>query len=304
MSFGEAYLHDAARLVGRDDGQPWGRAQESVVVAGRSYCCRGLSEDQAAILRRRYGRAPAVTSPTIDFELVRAAAGEFKPVEPAGWEYSFDLEPHGDRLLLAGWDFAARITLRPRLDAVMWSPHADGGCFELAFSNVLRVVVAYALLEAGGVLLHSAAVVDGGGAVLFVGVSGAGKSTVSRRALESGRAVLSDDLNAVVREGGRAWVQQVPFTGDLGPANTVSGRFPLARVLRLRKGETAALRAMGRAEVLALLAGCSPYVNVDPVRREQLLGNLEGSLAGVPADELTFPRDGGFWHLPAEERAS
>lgn len=201
MSFGEAYLHDAARLVGRGDRQPWGRAEESVVVAGRSCCCRGL-------------------------------------------------------------------------------------------------------LEAGGALLHSAAVVDEGGAVLFVGVSGAGKSTVSRRALESGRAVLSDDLNAVVREGGRVWVEQAPFTGDLGPANTVRGRFPLARVLRLRKGETAALRAMGRAEVLALLAGCSPYVNADPVRREQVLGNLEGSLAGVPADELTFPRDGGFWHLLAAERVS
>jgi adenylylsulfate kinase-like enzyme len=138
----------------------------------------------------------------------------------------------------------------------------------------------------------------------MTGLSGAGKSTVSRLALESGRLVLSDDLNAVVVDGGRPWVQQVPFTGDLGGSRTTRGRFPLGRVFRLRQAAAAALRPMSRAEAVALLYGCAPYVNADPLRRDQLLANLEACMAGVPAGELSFRRDGTFWPLLAGRKAS
>ena len=100
-------------------------------------------------------------------------------------------------MLLAGWDFAARIELQPQFAATMWTPHLEGEMFESAFANIFRVVVAYGVVAGGGALLHSAAVAEGDLAQLFVGVSGSGKSTISRLALESGRAVLSDDLNAL-----------------------------------------------------------------------------------------------------------
>ena len=65
--------------------------------------------------------------------------------------------------------------------------------------NVLRVLLAFAALERGAVMLHSAALVAGNRAAVLFGHSGAGKSTSGAPALERGLSVISDDLNLLER---------------------------------------------------------------------------------------------------------
>ena len=160
----------------------------------------------------------------------------------------------------------------------------------------MRILVAYAALDLKGGLFHSAAVVEGDSAWLFVGHSGAGKSTISRLALDSGRAVLSDDLNPVLPNArGGLDVVGSPFLGDEG-ARTPT-RHALNAIYRLEKGAKDGVRTMGEAETLASLMASSPYLNRDPHRIETLYANL-ATLAGcVPQRVLTFRRDGTFWPL-------
>ena len=304
MTFGETFLSDPPSLFDSRSEQPCGAVEEVLVAAGGSYRCRGLSEGQARALRQRYETGDAGSPPPVDFQFQHASPEEFLPLGPLVRDYTFDLEPRPGEVLLAGWDFAARIELHPVFAATMWTPHLEGEMFESAFANVFRVIVAYGVLAGGGALLHSAAVAEDGSAQLFVGVSGSGKSTISQLALDSGRSVLSDDLNALWRHDGRTYVEQVPFTGDLRGSLTTTGRFPLAGIHRLRQGRTPMLRSLTVAEMVALLFGCAPFINSDPFRREQLLANLEACARDIPAGELTFALDGDFWHLLSPGKAS
>jgi len=304
VSFGEDFLREPRGFFETCSETPCGESEEVLVAAGGSYRCRGLSPEQAFSLRQNYPTADGDSSQLVDFHFCKTAPDEFLPLAQSGWEYTFDSEPQHDEVLLAGLGFAARIRLLPQFTATMWTPHTQGKDFESAFANVFRVIVGYALVQGGGALLHSAAVAENGSARIFVGVSGAGKSTVSRLALESGRSVLSDDLNALWPGDGSAIVEQVPFTGELRGSRSTKGRFPVAGIFRLRQGRTAGLRPLTAAETVALLFGCAPFINSDPFRRERLLANLEACTADVPAEELTFPRDGGFWHLVSTEKAS
>ena len=81
----------------------------------------------------------------------------------------------------------------------------------------------------------------------------------------------------------------MPFTGDLRGDLTTTGRFPVARIFRLRQGGTPRLRPLTDAETVALLFGCAPFINSDPFRRGRLLENIEACARDLPADELTFP---------------
>jgi hypothetical protein len=106
------------------------------------------------------------------------------------------------------------------------------------FENFFRLLVAYRLNEIGGALLHSAAVVRDSRAYLFLGRSGAGKSTISKINQDAGLDVLSDDMNALVVENGRTLVEKLPFAGDLGQTAERRGGALLAGIFRLEKAET------------------------------------------------------------------
>jgi ABC-type nitrate/sulfonate/bicarbonate transport system ATPase subunit len=91
---------------------------------------------------------------------------------------------------------------------------------------------------AGDLLLHAAAVVAPAGALLLLGHSGAGKSTVCR--LVAGRLpVLADDVVRLARKGemGATWHVSDAQQDPAAPVRAV----PLVAVLRLFQAEAAAL---------------------------------------------------------------
>jgi hypothetical protein len=147
-------------------------------------------------------------------------------------------------------------------------------------------------------VLHGAAVAAPEGVHLFLGRSGAGKSTVARLAQERGGTVLSDDLNALRLEAGNPWVEKLPFTGDYGDPRVPEAAAPLAGLYRLEKSLGDSLHPLSRAEVVACLLACSPFVNADPHRRDVLLANLLRLVTpATAAFALRFSLGGGFWPI-------
>jgi hypothetical protein len=69
---------------------------------------------------------------------------------------------------------------------------------------VVEALVAVALAGAQRTALPAAAFADDGGATVVLGRSGAGKTTLTARALAAGRTVLSDD-QVIIDASGRAW---------------------------------------------------------------------------------------------------
>ncbi|HXO18850.1 MAG TPA: hypothetical protein VOA87_02870 [Thermoanaerobaculia bacterium] len=308
MSFGEAFLALPDLFPARRSGEPWGGRSVSLELPGGPYQVSGLSAAQESQVRERFGElcgAPAAAGGTggVQSRLFAVAAGDFREVDTRGWEYAIDFDHAPRSVRCAGLRIMARLDWSPVLSGSLWTcedgkGRAEQELFPGIFENFLRVLLAYRLTELGGALLHSAGVVDGGQAFLFLGASGAGKTTLSRLSLAAGRTVLSDDLNALSPlPGGGARVDKLPFTGDVGDRRSGSPAYPLRGLLQLEKGPAAAFRPLSAARAAALLLACSPFVNADPHRRERLAANLSGLARAAPAGVLTFSREGDFWDM-------
>lgn len=97
-----------------------------------------------------------------------------------------------------------------------------------------QVLMATLLANRGGIITHAAGADIGGCGVLFVGASGAGKTTIARLLKEAKVAhVLSDDRIVTHRENGKFYISGTPWPGDLGVAS--SKMVPLKAMFFLRK---------------------------------------------------------------------
>jgi hypothetical protein len=301
MNFGEGFLSSPDLFPARQTGEAWGEEQVVIGFAGNDYICNGLSVTQAAAIRERFGElcAPVARAsrPAVEIGIFRAAEGDFVKDERV-WEFDFDLDYASDAVSLAGFHFMGRLDWAPRLRAALWSPEDARLVSHAIFENVLRVVVAYHLLEQGGVLLHSAAVGDAGRAHVFFGPSGAGKSTISRLGFETGGAVLSDDMNALRRTGSGVVVEKLPFAGDFGQtAGAVGVLLSVRGLFLLEKGPAPAVRTLRPARAVAALLGCAPFVNRNPYRFDELVRKLQELNAQLPVRVLTFSPDTRSWDL-------
>jgi hypothetical protein len=292
-------------------------AEVNLDLAGGPYHVAGLSAVQAAAVGERFGelcRQSDREAAIVRGALFKAPPSDFRAVDTRGWDYAMDFEHEERSVRLAGLQLMARLDWAPELGGALWTSE-DGPLFPGIFENFLRVLVAYRLLALGGVVLHSAGVTAASsasaasavsapagdeGAFLFLGPSGAGKTTLSRMSEERGHTVLSDDLNALLPgedPEGAPWVVKLPFTGDLGDRREAHPPRPLRGLLRLAKGSEDSLRPLSPGETLALLFACSPFVNADPHRRDLLFDVLSGLAQAAPGQGLTFSLGGGFWSI-------
>jgi len=310
MTFGESYLAVPDLFPARQSGEPWGPERIVLHFAGNAYVCEGLSPNQASGLRAKFGSLARDTldgpRPAVVVRIFRVASSDFV-VDEREWEFEFDLDYARDALGVAGFHMMARLDFVPRLSAALWTSEDDLLVERSIFENLLRIVVAYHMLEQGGVLLHSAAVADERGARVFFGPSGAGKSTIARLGIASRRSVLSDDMNALRLERGALVVEKLPFSGDFGgSADAVQGFFPVRGLYRLEKGAAYATRTLRPASAIAALLECAPFVNRNPFRYEELMRNLEDLHERAPVQVLTFAPNESAWeglearHVPSQ----
>jgi hypothetical protein len=300
MSFASRFLTDPTSVRALSAGQPWGDSALCLDLPGGPYSVECLSPLQATAAKERLAPlcVPAESNPNVRVQVLRTNPEQFRAaVEFDRKEYTFDIDRRAKSIRVAGLGFFGHFELDHAKPARLCLSDPDRLVGNGVLENFLRVVLAYRLLQAGGLLLHSAAVVKDGRAYIFIGRSGAGKSTISRMGLTAGLDVLSDDMNALVPEGGRYWAEKLPFAGDLGQTAKPKGRYPVAGIYRLGQGAHNAIERLSSARAMAALLACAPFVNADPHRSERLAANIERLLGSVPVSELMFNLDGGVWEL-------
>jgi len=299
VSFAERFVAEPDLFPARDAGEPFDDLAIALDYAGGPYVLRGLNAQQRQLLAARYETLPELPPPGTGTEtrVFEIAPEQFLPWNAPGEPYDFDVQHLPGEFRMAGLRLMARIATEPVLGGALWTCQQPWLEFQGVVENYLRALMAYRLLSLGGVLLHSAAVVDAGVARVFFGHSGAGKSTISRLALDSGRQILSDDLNAVLPLDGGAMVQRLPFAGELGQTGARGSAAPLRGLYALRQAKAHAVQELPPAVALASLVASAPYVNNDPQRMERLFDNLCWLLDTVPVRELAFARDPAVWDI-------
>src|ERR1700686_4220547 len=137
-----------------------------------------------------------------------------------------------------------------------WNPETGNGKI-LQSANpysadaVLRIVHTLILARQGGFLLHAASAVRHGRAFLLSGVSGAGKTTISRLAPPDA-TLLTDEISYVRREGNRYLAYGTPFAVEL--ARVGENRCaPLSALFFLEKGPENRIEPISTPEAIQRL---------------------------------------------------
>jgi len=204
----------------------------------------------------------------------------------------------GAHWLIERGDFCAR-----------WDPRSGKGSVRqhanpYSVDSVLRILHSLILAERGGFLLHAASAICDRRAFLFSGVSGAGKTTMTRLA-PSEVTLLTDEISYVRpsdascsnhRAGPDASYQAfgTPFAGELAKpgANTSA---PISALFFLEKGSENRVEKLPSAEAVRRLMRNILFFAEDRALVEKLLASACNFVARVPIRLLTFYPDLKVW---------
>jgi hypothetical protein len=299
MTITNTYLTNPEWSPVAGDDPACGAAELYIDFVGGPYHVLGLNNQQEQQIRKHFAEA-CVTEPpnkneAVDIHVYRAPEDSFHLPDPFPLYRTFELDAQQNQVRVAGENLYAVIDLGGTISGHLWTIEHEEYFHSNTFENFFRMLVTYRLMESGGMLLHSAGVVNRDEAFLFPGRSDDGKSTLSRLSIEEGRSVLSDDMNAVTWHDGHPYVEKVPFTGDLKRTWTRSSSYPLKALFAIRKATATSISELSPARTLTLLTSCTPYINADAHRMSQLLENLYRLTEKVPAHILEFSLSGDIW---------
>ncbi|MFZ1011194.1 MAG: hypothetical protein WAN65_30425 [Candidatus Sulfotelmatobacter sp.] len=251
------------------------------------------------------GVSVRVNTVDADFlELLEKRYADFVSTEEfAEYDFDVDLGPpmsgftseearvshHAGRWLLQRGDFHAE-----------WDPATRYGSIRqtanpYSIDAVLRIVHTLVLAKQGGFLLHAASAICNGKAFLFAGVSGAGKTTISR--LAPADATLLTDEISYVRKLDEGYVAfGTPFTGELAKlGENVSA--PIGALYLLAQGRENRIDPVTAAD-----AGRGLLANMLFFAEDQEMVHCAFQAAcdfadQVPVYRLTFVPDTRVWEM-------
>ena len=181
-----------------------------------------------------------------------------------------------------------------RVSADSARAHFSGVCHEYALDSLLRVFLSWALLPQDGFLLHAASVVRDGKAYVFVGRSGAGKSTVA--SLSPQGSVLTDEISLIKRVNGEWRAFGTPFWGEFR-ADGINTSAPLAGIFRLIQSSDNCVEPVRASELLKSLLPCVLFFSSEAADHRRLLKILAAASAEIPGYCLQFQKNRSFWEV-------
>lgn len=260
--------------------------QTSVVIGGLAINIQSANRDFIAMLERRYAgfvAEPANVGIQLEVEVVAAVGNSDSDDEDLEVRYA------------DGYWTINRGDFRAQWDPVSMRGSVRQAAYPYAIDSVMRIVHSLVLAERGGFLVHSASAVRNGRAFLFSGVSGAGKTTISRLAPPD-VTLLTDEISYVRRFGESYKACGTPFAGDLGRAGeNISA--PIAGLYLLVQGRHNVASRIGAADAARRLLRNILFFADDASRVQQLFGSACEFVSRVPVYELTFQRDEKVWDL-------
>ncbi len=232
------------------------------------------------LLRQRYTDFLSDSLPEFElgFELVPPG-----PVSDDDVRVRFE----GGQWLIERGDFHARWDARTGRGTVRQNANP------YSLDSVLRILHSLILADRGGFLLHAASAVVDGRAYLFSGISGAGKTTMTRLAPPD-VTLLTDEISYLRPVAGGYSAFGTPFAGELArPGENCSA--PVSALFFLEQGPENRIDEMSSAEALRRLMRNILFFAEDPVLVEKLLAIACDFVAAIPNRRLTFYPDARVW---------
>lgn len=256
----------------------------SIGIGGVTVALRTDSAEYVEMLESRYGGFPGGARVDYEFDVELVAFAEGDPDDDVSVEYADGLWRMRRGDFRAEWDPVAR---RGRVRQSL-NPYA--------IDSLLRILHTLVLAGKGGVLMHAASVIRNGKAYLFTGVSGAGKTTISRLA-PADATLLTDEISYVTRsEAGGYIAHGTPFAGELAkPGENVSA--PLAGIFLLAKGPENRVEEIEASAVVRTILANILFFAHEPDMVRDVFDTAWGIAGSVPVKRLTFFPDEKVWEM-------
>lgn len=213
----------------------------------------------------------------------------YEPSEPPPVDDGLKVRIEKGEWFLQRGDFRAR-----------WNPQGRHGHIRqannpYACDSLLRIVHTLVLAKQGGFLVHAASAIRGGKAFIFSGVSGAGKTTISRLAPPDA-TLLTDEISYVRREGDQFLGCGTPFAGELGKVGENCSA-PVAAFFLLEKGLENRIEPVDPAEAVQRLMRNILFFADDPALVELVFQSACEFASAVPIRRLVFLPSQRVWDL-------
>ena len=261
-----------------------GRFSLVIEIGGMPIRVNTTDPDFLAMLEGRYsGFLGSSENAEVEFEVELVQPGFSDPAAEVRVEHRMG------RWSLTRGDFRAE-----------WEPASRRGRIRqsanpYSIDAVLRIVHSLVLARQGGFLLHSASALRHGKAFLFAGVSGAGKTTISRLAPPDA-TLLTDEISYVRKHDAGYVAFGTPFTGELAKlGENVSA--PVAALYLLAQGPENRIDPVAPGEAArSLLANVLFFAEDEELVRAEFDFAFE-FVSRVPVSRLTFVPDARVWEL-------
>jgi hypothetical protein len=164
-----------------------------------------------------------------------------------------------------------------------------------ALDSVLRIVHSLVLARQGEFLVHAASAIRHGRAFLFAGVSGAGKTTISRLAPPD-TTLLTDEISYVRKQGAGYKAHGTPFAGELARLGENCSA-PLEALYLLYQGPENKIDEIDPAFAAQALMRNILFFARDAELVQSVFDGACEFVARVPVRSLTFRKDASVWDL-------
>lgn len=242
------------------------------------------------------------------------------PVLPRGARLTFDTGSAWSAHALDGGDRAIVMALPAARDQPLLSARFDpdvtrvsvvcspGLLVEGRLFNPIRypldqLLMMHRLACEGGLIVHCALIEIGGTVVICPGVSGAGKTTLTRQLNAPDFRVLSDDRAVIRRSQDGYRAHGTPWPGEGGFA--VNRGLPLVAIGFIRQGQEPLTERLSQGQAIRRLARVASLPSFDRVAGDRAFEGLADLCGRVPAFLLSVPSDpraGEAVHALAEGR--
>lgn len=258
----------------------------SIQIGGVSV---GILSDEPAfveMLEHRYaGFLTTAEDPDFQLEVVL-----HEPTEETGADGDLRVTRVGRSWVLQRGDFHATWNTSACCGKVFQSSNP------YSIDSVLRIVHTLILAARGGFLVHAASAIRIGYAFLFAGVSGAGKTTISRLA-PADVHLLTDEISYVVRrDGGQYWAYGTPFAGELGRVGENLSA-PVKTLFLLEQGSENRIAPVAPGDAARLLLRNILFFAADDEMVKLVFQTACEFAEKVPVQRLCFVPDQRVWEM-------
>lgn len=181
-----------------------------------------------------------------------------------------------------------------------WDPVSGRGSIRqfanpYSIDTALRIIHSLILARQGGLLVHAASAIRNGKAFLFAGVSGAGKTTISRLAPPDA-TLLTDEISYLRRNGHGYVAHGTPFAGELAKVGE-NVQAPLAALFLLHQALENKIQPVSEGEAVRALMESILFFAHDSELVNKVFESACDLVRQVPVFRLSFVPDHRVWEL-------